>query len=243
MSTCSRSSTPTARSRRAGWPRRWRPSRRQTSSAGAPTPQPALPGWPRGWAAVEARQAHGSSYVWSQHLAIRADIFRKLGGFDETLTTAEDVDLSRRLLATGGRIQFVPRMAAVHHGFPASLAGSCAASAGTPAPSGGSRGCRPRAARLVLAACRLDALRHRRGRPDRPHTAAARPARRVGASAPPPASRRSAWSAAGRRAPACRTASCWGSGRAIRVARLPRELRARRGRHDRGGGRGHRPDA
>jgi hypothetical protein len=61
--------------------------------------------------------------VWSQHLAIRADIFHKLRGFDETLSTAEDADLSRRLVATGGRIKFVPRMGAVHHGFPATLRG------------------------------------------------------------------------------------------------------------------------
>jgi GT2 family glycosyltransferase len=75
------------------------------------------------WAAVEARQQHGQSYVWSQHLAIRADVFDKLDGFDETLPTGEDVDLSQRVLATGGRIEFVPGMSAIHHGFPGTLSG------------------------------------------------------------------------------------------------------------------------
>jgi GT2 family glycosyltransferase len=75
------------------------------------------------WAAVEARQQHGQSFVWSQHLAIRAEIFDKLGGFDETLPTGEDIDLSRRVIENGGRIQFVPGMAAVHHGFPSTIQG------------------------------------------------------------------------------------------------------------------------
>jgi glycosyltransferase involved in cell wall biosynthesis len=75
------------------------------------------------WAAVEARQQHGQSYVWSQHLAIRAHVFDKLDGFDETLPTGEDVDLSRRVVETGGRIEFVPGMAAIHHGFPGTLGG------------------------------------------------------------------------------------------------------------------------
>jgi hypothetical protein len=75
------------------------------------------------WAAVEAHQQHGQSYVWSQHLAIRAAVFDKLDGFDETLPTGEDIDLSRRVLAGGGRIEFVPGMSAVHHGFPGTLSG------------------------------------------------------------------------------------------------------------------------
>jgi len=75
------------------------------------------------WAAVEARQQHGQSYVWSQHLAIRGDVFDKLEGFDETLPTGEDVDLSRRVVAGGGRIEFVPGMLAIHHGFPGTIAG------------------------------------------------------------------------------------------------------------------------
>jgi GT2 family glycosyltransferase len=75
------------------------------------------------WAAVEARQRHGESYVWSQHLAIRAALFEKLDGFDETLPTGEDIDLSRRVVESGGRIAFEPGMAAVHHGFPGTVQG------------------------------------------------------------------------------------------------------------------------
>lgn len=73
------------------------------------------------WAAIEARQAHDGSYVWSQHLAIRAEMFDKLDGFDAGLPTAEDIDLSRRVIESGGTVRFVPGMIAVHHGFPSTL--------------------------------------------------------------------------------------------------------------------------
>ena len=74
------------------------------------------------WAAIEARQRHGESYIWSQHLAIRATVFENLDGFDERLPTGEDIDLSKRVVGTGGRIAFAPGMSAIHHGFPNTLA-------------------------------------------------------------------------------------------------------------------------
>ncbi len=77
----------------------------------------------RRWAAVEARQAHGSSLVWSQHLVVRRSVFEALGGFSETLVTGEDADLSARVRATGGTVRLVEEMVAVHHGFPSDLAG------------------------------------------------------------------------------------------------------------------------
>ena len=73
------------------------------------------------WAVVEERTAHGASLLWSQHLAARADTFARLGGFDEGRPTGEDVDTSRRVQESGGRVEFVPGMVAVHHGFPADL--------------------------------------------------------------------------------------------------------------------------
>jgi glycosyltransferase involved in cell wall biosynthesis len=73
------------------------------------------------WAAIEARQRHGESYVWSQHFAIRATVFKNLHGFDEHLPTGEDIDLSQRVIGMGGRIAFVPGMSAIHHGFPNTL--------------------------------------------------------------------------------------------------------------------------
>ena len=72
------------------------------------------------WAAVEAARAHGASRVWSQHMLVRADLFAELGGFAQ-VPTGEDADLSIRMTAAGGLVQLVPEMVANHHGFPATL--------------------------------------------------------------------------------------------------------------------------
>jgi hypothetical protein len=77
----------------------------------------------RRWAAIEAAQTHPQSLVWSQHLAIRGETFRRLGGFDETLPTGEDGDLSSRVRAAGGTVRLVEEMIAVHHGFPGAVGG------------------------------------------------------------------------------------------------------------------------
>ena len=49
---------------------------------------------------------------------IRADVFDRLGGFDEAFWPAwwEDVDFCRRLLATGHRIRYVPDAVFLHQG-------------------------------------------------------------------------------------------------------------------------------
>lgn len=75
----------------------------------------------RRWAVLEASQAHGASKVWTQHLLVRRSTFEAVGGFDETLTTAEDIMLSVQVTASGGRTRLDPAMVAVHHGFPADL--------------------------------------------------------------------------------------------------------------------------
>ena len=51
-------------------------------------------------------------------LMIRADVFDRLGGFDEAFWPAwwEDVDFCRRLLATGHRIRYVPDAVFLHQG-------------------------------------------------------------------------------------------------------------------------------
>lgn len=79
-------------------------------------------GWvARRWAAIEAGQVRPESPLWSQQLLIKRSVFDRLGGFDERLTTNEDGDLSRRVVATGGRTALEPAMLAIHHGFPANL--------------------------------------------------------------------------------------------------------------------------
>lgn len=73
------------------------------------------------WAEIERRRAHAKSLLWSQHLLITRATFEQLGGFDETMPTGEDSDLSSRVRANGGRLAMVDDMIAIHHGFPATL--------------------------------------------------------------------------------------------------------------------------
>jgi hypothetical protein len=61
-------------------------------------------------------------WLASGNMAIRRDSFTQIGGFDETLETCEDVDLSWRLRAAGLRIVHDPRLRSTHLGDPASLA-------------------------------------------------------------------------------------------------------------------------
>jgi GT2 family glycosyltransferase len=84
---------------------------------------PEAPWVARRWAAVEAAAAHGGSQVWSGHLAVDAALFRRVGGFDASLTSGEDADLSLRVRAAGGRVTQVPGMVTVHHGYPGDLPG------------------------------------------------------------------------------------------------------------------------
>jgi hypothetical protein len=84
----------------------------------------AAPGAPwvaRRWAGIEAATARAGSAVWSQQLAVRADTFRRVGGFDAALATGEDADFSRRVRESGGTVRLDDRLVAVHHGFPADL--------------------------------------------------------------------------------------------------------------------------
>lgn len=60
-------------------------------------------------------------YMNSAHLIIHRDLFNKLSGFDESLISGEDSDLSRRALMLGGVIKPVPGLKVVHHGSPGNL--------------------------------------------------------------------------------------------------------------------------
>ena len=61
-------------------------------------------------------------WLASGNMAMWRDTFMQVGGFDETLETCEDVDLSRRLRAGGMRVLHDPRLRSTHLGDPASLA-------------------------------------------------------------------------------------------------------------------------
>lgn len=178
------------------------------------------------WAAVEARTAHGDSLLWSQHLAVRAETFRRLGGFDETLPTGEDIDLSRRTIDTGGRVEFVPGMAAVHHGFPGTLRGFLRRERWHTRAPGWFDRMSSKSRALVLAGAGWTAL------------GAAAAARSAVTGSPGPAARWAVLTAAGLpalgavggRSPrhAAQDGVLLGLWTAVRVVRLPRELANRR---------------
>jgi glycosyltransferase involved in cell wall biosynthesis/GT2 family glycosyltransferase len=61
-------------------------------------------------------------WLGSGNLVVDRAAFLAVGGFDESLTACEDVDLCNRLRAAGGKIVSDPRLRSVHHGDPATLA-------------------------------------------------------------------------------------------------------------------------
>jgi glycosyltransferase involved in cell wall biosynthesis len=63
-----------------------------------------------------------SSHVGSGHMLIARTFFNELDGFDETLATGEDYNLSRRAVERGGRIAPDDGLRAMHLGFPRSAA-------------------------------------------------------------------------------------------------------------------------
>src|SRR5262245_55400306 len=62
-----------------------------------------------------------TSWLGSGNLAVRRTAFEKLGGFDESLDTCEDVELCQRLRAVGWRIVADERLGSVHAGDPKTL--------------------------------------------------------------------------------------------------------------------------
>jgi hypothetical protein len=57
----------------------------------------------------------------SGNMLVSAASFRRLGGFDETLETCEDVDLCQRFVQAGGAIFSIAGMKSEHRGDPATL--------------------------------------------------------------------------------------------------------------------------
>lgn len=77
----------------------------------------------RAYDRFRARPARLADLEWlgAGNLAVRADAFRAIGGFDTSLETCEDVDLCNRLRARGGRLVAEPAMHNVHLGDPTTL--------------------------------------------------------------------------------------------------------------------------
>jgi Glycosyl transferase family 2 len=77
----------------------------------------------RAYDRLRQRRSGTADVTWlpSGNLAIRADVFKEIGGFDETLETCEDVDLCRRLTVAAGRLVADEALASVHYGDPRTL--------------------------------------------------------------------------------------------------------------------------
>jgi GT2 family glycosyltransferase len=77
---------------------------------------------------VEAAYAYyntdpdNAQFFASNNLAVPADVFRELGGFDPKFTTAEDRDLCARWTESGGRLVYAPA-AVVYHAHALTIAG------------------------------------------------------------------------------------------------------------------------
>ena len=232
-STSSRSSTPTARSRRAGSPRARR-AREHADLAGWRSDAPPDATWVAGrWAAVEARQQHGQSLRLEPAPRDPGHASSRSSGASTRRCPPARTSTCRA--ASSSPAAGSPSCPAWRPSTTASRArsgASCAASGGTPARPAGSPACPARAAGSSSSArrgppsARVAAARtaaDRRRRPGR-HLAARHRGRRPGAGS----------SAAGRRARRSRTASCSALWTGVRVARLPRELVAGRRRSERG---------
>jgi glycosyltransferase involved in cell wall biosynthesis len=70
---------------------------------------------------VRTAGSHDVAWLGSGNLAVRADVFRRVGGFDAKLETCEDVDLCSRLRSGGYRVVSDNRLRSVHLGDPPTL--------------------------------------------------------------------------------------------------------------------------
>lgn len=64
---------------------------------------------------------HDTDWLGSGNLIVRREAFRRVGGFDASLETCEDVDLCNRLRLEGLRLVGDDRLRSVHQGDPSSL--------------------------------------------------------------------------------------------------------------------------
>jgi GT2 family glycosyltransferase len=62
-----------------------------------------------------------TDWLPSGNIVVRRDAFDGIGGFDTSLETCEDVDLSQRLTSSGGRLVASDRLTSIHRGDPKTL--------------------------------------------------------------------------------------------------------------------------
>jgi hypothetical protein len=77
----------------------------------------------RAYGHLRGRPAGRKDVEWlgSGNLAVWRSVLDRVGGFDPSLDTCEDVDLCHRIRATGLRVVSDERLRNVHHGDPATL--------------------------------------------------------------------------------------------------------------------------
>jgi len=93
-------------------------------AVGAPYHPPLEATWvQRAYDRLRHHQVGSREVEWlgSGNLVLRRRAFERIGGFDSTLETCEDVDLSWRLRANGGRLIADDRLRSVHQGDPRTL--------------------------------------------------------------------------------------------------------------------------
>jgi Glycosyl transferase family 2 len=93
-------------------------------AAGALYVAPADGTWvQRTYGALRGRTVGRADARWlgSGNLIVRADAFKAIGGFDETLESCEDVDFCQRLRDAGWRLVADERLVSVHYGDPSTL--------------------------------------------------------------------------------------------------------------------------
>ena len=61
-----------------------------------------------------AAMVESVDYLATFDVMYRREVLEKVGGFDESLVRAEDVDLAWRILAAGGELRFTPRSRVAH---------------------------------------------------------------------------------------------------------------------------------
>lgn len=62
-----------------------------------------------------------ADWLPSGNLVVRKSAFDRIGGFDTSLETCEDVDFCQRLIASGGRLLSTDRLRSIHRGDPQTL--------------------------------------------------------------------------------------------------------------------------
>ena len=91
----------------------------QTDAAGNYYDLPPNSGWVQDtWFNLNRRTSNKYvPYLFTGNLIVKAEVFRKLGGFDDTLATGEDAEFGVRMNRAGYKIYATPEIPALHLGI------------------------------------------------------------------------------------------------------------------------------